>query len=99
MTYSLGEDVYSTVLVSGESERRRGHQPPSYEVRVIMNYRTRFVVGNGLLLVGLVLFVLGAAIVVLDYRLDVSVAVVGALALFFVGVGTAVKGRTEPPTD
>jgi hypothetical protein len=57
-----------------------------------MNLQTRSLIGNGILVLGLTLFVLGAAVVVLDYQLDVSIAVVGALALLFVGVGTAVKG-------
>lgn len=62
-----------------------------------MNEKITRYAGDALLLVGLLLFVLGATAIVFEYRIGVHVAVVGALALIFVGAGASMKRNSRPP--
>lgn len=64
-----------------------------------MNDATRRRAGNAALLAGVLLFLVGAVLVVLDVSLDVPVATLGALALIFVGAGSALRNGAERSTD
>ncbi|SEO19891.1 hypothetical protein SAMN04487948_10138 [Halogranum amylolyticum] len=64
-----------------------------------MNENTTRLLGNGLLVVGLLCFVGGAAMLALGSPVDTPIDALGALGLIFVGAGASVKNRTRPPVS
>lgn len=64
-----------------------------------MNERLYGLLGEAALVVGLLCFVAGAAMLVLGGTLDYSVAALGAVALILVGGGAAMKGRGRSRTS
>lgn len=59
-----------------------------------MNERTLHLLGNGLLLFGLICFVGGAAMLVTGSPVDATIYALGALGLIFVGSGASIRNRT-----
>lgn len=64
-----------------------------------MNEKTRNRIGDATLLLGLVLFLLGAGLVITGYPLDATIAAIGALALIFVGAGSSIKRSGRSPSN
>jgi len=58
-----------------------------------MNARTTHVLGEALLVVGLLCFAIGAGLFLLGRATGASAPVLGVFALVFVGAGTAVRTR------
>ncbi|WP_049920705.1 hypothetical protein [Haloferax sulfurifontis] len=60
-----------------------------------MDEDTTHLIGNGLLVAGLLCFVGGAAMLALGSPVDTSTYALGALGLLFVGAGASVKNRSS----
>jgi hypothetical protein len=62
-----------------------------------MDERNRLLVGEAAIVVGLMLFAVGAAVLTIADPLDPPVAALGALAAFLVTVGAVMRDGARPP--